>query len=421
MWLWDKLVDGVAAVATTVIKVKRAVAGSVSAGLSAVGRVAQTVVKTLEAGWNYVRKGVASAGAAIAKAARWAAKPIVRAAAAANEFVDEVRDRVSKNLGEAQPRRERKAQRDTAAEAARKAEEQLVAEREKERIAREEREARSRAAAEAEAEAQRRHELDESVRIQFVAFAEALERELNGLLERSTVDDFATYLRIRTCASLTVAFAGDAGDVESFRGSIDDRVVECFHSIKDLAAGNDLNPAQWAALDELSHERLGGSLIERSGEQLFAMWIGERFDVERRLDALAREIADAKSIIYYAENRIKTVKELTPEETMKRNAATVRIERISNEQRVLRERLDDLVLFSGVAEGLLLVLTGQEADDIAVEEMNEGSRIMVAWAAGSTITVAERELLSSIAVYYRSRASERAERIAPTSVVTVHT
>jgi hypothetical protein len=419
MSLWDKLVEGVATVVTTGIKVARAVGSAVSAGLAAVGRVAQRVVKSVEAGWNYVRKGAERAGAAIAKAARWAAQPIVRAVAAAKKFVDEVREQVNENLGEAQPRRERKAHNDAAARAAREAEEQLVAERDKERIAREEREARLRTEAEAEAEAQRQYELDDRMRVEFVAFAEALDRDLNVLLERSTIDDFATYLRIRTCASLTLAFAGDAGEVESFRGSIDDRVVTCFHSIKHLSVGNDLSPPEWAALDELSHDRLGGGLIERSGEQLFAMWIGERFDVERRLDTVARDLAEAKGNIYYAENRLLSVGALTPEETVKRDTAKVRLERLTAEQTVRRERLHELVLFSGVAEGLLQVLTGEETDDFAAEEMSEAGRIMVAWAAGNPVTNDERELLASLALLYRARASQRAERIVAAASVTV--
>lgn len=423
----DSLINGVAGAATMLVKAQRAVSAGVSAGLAAVARVGQQVVRTVEAGWNYVRQGVERAGAAIKKAARWAAQPLVRAATEARRAVDEVREKVSENLGEAQPRRERAGHNQAAARAAREAEQELVVEHEKERIAREEREAMRRAEAVAEAEAQQQYELDDGLRVQFIDFAKSLAHELDALLQRSAIEDFGTYLRIRTCVSLILAFAGDAAEVESFRRRIDGRVVECFYSIKHLADGRELSAAEWAALDELSAERLGGGLIERSGEQLFVMWSGERFDVERRLDAIAREHADAKVQIYDVQNHRNNIVDLELSGDMsmkldlKENASRVRLERLEAEQAVLRGRLDELTCISGVAEGLLQVLTGGETDDFAIEEMHEASRILAVWATGNSITKTERELLNTLAAIYRVRASQRAKRLSSASHVTLTT
>lgn len=427
MSFWDSLINGVAGAATLLVKAQRAVSAGVSAGLAAVARVGQQVVRTVEAGWNYVRQGVERAGAAIKKAARWAAQPLVRAATVARRAVDEVREKVSENLGEAQPRRERAGHNQAAARAAREAEQELAVEHEKERAAREQREIQRQREVAAEAEKQRQYEVDDKRREQFVEFAGPLAQDLQELLRHSSIDDFEYYLRIRTCAMLAIAYMGDASDVQSFNSWIDERIEECFDSIRHLASGGQLSDAEWAALDELSRNRLGGGLIERSGEQLFVMWIGERFDVERRLDAIAREHADAKVQIYDVQNYRNNIVDLELSGDMrmkldlKENASRVRLERLEAEQAVLRGRLDELTCISGVAEGLLQVLTGGETDDFAIEEMHEASRILAVWATGNSITKTERELLNALAAIYRVRASQRAKRLSSASHVTLTT
>jgi hypothetical protein len=408
----SSLVEGVAAVGAAIVKTARSVRNAVSAGLAAVGAVAQRVVRTVEAGWNYVKTGVARARDVIVKAARYVADT-------AHDFYRDVQHKMREELGEAQPRAARKHHNEAAANAVAQAQTELATHLEKERIERERIEAERRLAEETEAETLRQRSLDETVRLEFVSFAEGLNEDLNALLARSSIDDFSAFLRVRTCATLAAALAADAIDVDSFRASIDPFVLECLHSLKRLAAGTDLIHTEWAALDHLSTHRLGAGLIERSGEQLFAMWIGERLEVEARLEGIAREISEAERDIRYARIRLASMKTLTPEEEFKRLSAEERKKRLESEQRARRERRDELILFSGVSEGLLLVLTGEEADDFAAEELGEAGRIMTLWAKCGSVSMEQREVMESLALVYRARATERAQRVIQTGEITI--
>lgn len=410
---YSKLIDGVATVATTVAKATRAVGNVLGAGLSALASVGTRVVDTVKAGWDYVKPAVEKVHDVVVDAAKTLAAASSKVVEVAKQFLHDVRTKVRTNLGD--HREEQKVERDT--ENSRRQAEQRAAAVELAKAKSDEATARQ-AKAEAdtkrsveEAEAHRLAMEDEALRVRFIEVTRQLGERLKLLLSQAQITDFGAYLKTKTCADLVVALSQDANHLDTFRQMAEDGIASPVTSIQALADGEELMPEEWKVLEELCQQRFQNSLIERSGEQLFVMWTGERFNLEKTLNDLSAKVSDAKVDVAMIEQKQKAGMTVDDIDRARAVAARSRQNKLEEEQKTTWLRLNDLTLLSGVAEGLLSVLVGEEIDDIAIEDVTEASTVVVAWSQGKELSPTDRQWLQDVAFLYRARATLRAEKV----------
>jgi len=406
---YDKLVKGVASVATTAVRAVRAITIAVGNGLAAIASVGNKVVEAVKAGWEYVRPAVERVQKVISSAVRTMAEIPKNVIKATGQFVDDVHSQVRKNLGDPviPSRTEENTQQTRLAEARNELALRLQQEAEaKQKAERQQKEHETR-----EAEEQRQNELDEQHRAGFVRLTRQVASELRILLGQSAISDFSTYLRVRTCADLTVKLSHRASTLEGFRVLVEQDAAPAVASLLAISRGEEISTHEWALLEQLCQKEFGSTLIERSGEQLFAMWTGERFDCEQRVEELAISASDAEVEIIAAGQKQAIEGPLNNDDLLALRITRARLALLEQDQDRLFARLRELSLLSGVAEGLLQVMTGEEIEEILQEDAQRAGELITSWHQGTTLVPEDTEFLQSFAMVYKSRAGRRARRV----------
>lgn len=381
MGWFDKLTSAVRSVGSAVRNGARKVVEWAAAGIGAVASFAKKTVLTVKNGWKQVKEKLKSADT----------KARERIA-----VLERKKDRAIARL--------REAEQSLAVEVARR---RALVEKDRAEVARLEEGRRKREQLrKSEALAQER----------FLRDATEIVRDLRRLLGKEQLTDFDAFARLSLAVQIIGHLITKATTLDGWLSlsEVEHAAARAIRVLTAATVSEGESAYHLDALDRYCRDTFGQSLVVQAAVSFFEPYNRELWDAKEREQGGRAEKNEAERRIRILDAKRRVEGPLSEREAKQASRLVRQVQQLEQTLEQLVQRQDRLVVVTGVNEGLICVISGDEDDNLLVEDAAEVGEILAQWRSSGEGALDPEDVafLKDFAACYQARARERTNKLA---------